>query len=561
MKHFSISSLVLLGISAMLAITSCEDGSGDSTVVSDGSGGRAVVSASMVPKRAATDIRDSYVLFSISANRLVTDYHLAVKASSKAPPTAEEMASGALKRNLGTNAINVLIAQRLNAPMVAFAEKFFEDKTHTTLGNDMQITVDTRVHFALVRDNTASGSDAWVAQSVLEPSTEYTLYGMESGGGSVTELLSMSTDAESSETGSRSVSEVKMEYMDTTLENKYIDIVLNPDEIYIFPLQNKISFPGSNSLETANFYYSTAGNTLDMTDLELFGSAQRNTAYQLLLSADKDTHIETVSRGIYALLYTKEIHLESGTAPRFAVGYALSSNSPPSAMLFSQLMGLLPQKGVPADPPAAVWAATTAENTITITWKTPYAGYALVNNEWVGEITGYNIYRSESNIAESTDLTALNLVETVGSPVAVSGLNGGTEYFFAVQTVSSAGESALSEVMRITANTPGPPKEVHLTPNSSMEVIVSWMAPDNTGYYDDGTTVTAGTISGYRIYYYFKSPITASTDLTTLAPIEASNSPFSITGLGDLTGYFFAVTAINETGEGPISSGGAFTTN
>ena len=79
LKHLlsaSISRLTLLGFAAILAIASC----------GDGSGGRAVVSASMVPKRAATDIRDSYVLFSISANSSVTDYHLAVKASSKAPP-------------------------------------------------------------------------------------------------------------------------------------------------------------------------------------------------------------------------------------------------------------------------------------------------------------------------------------------------------------------------------------------------------------------------------------------------------------------------------------------
>ena len=44
----------------------------------------------------------------------------------------------------------------------------------------MFIQVDPVIHFALVKD-TASGSDALMAQSVLEPSTGYTLYGMEGG--------------------------------------------------------------------------------------------------------------------------------------------------------------------------------------------------------------------------------------------------------------------------------------------------------------------------------------------------------------------------------------------
>ena len=41
----------------------------------------------------------------------------------------------------------------------------------------------------------ASGTDAWVAESVLKPSTQYTLYGMENNGTAVKELLEFSTDA------------------------------------------------------------------------------------------------------------------------------------------------------------------------------------------------------------------------------------------------------------------------------------------------------------------------------------------------------------------------------
>ena len=42
----------------------------------------------------------------------------------------------------------------------------------------------------------ASGTDAWVAESVLKPTpTQYTLYGMENNGAAVKELRDFSTDA------------------------------------------------------------------------------------------------------------------------------------------------------------------------------------------------------------------------------------------------------------------------------------------------------------------------------------------------------------------------------
>ena len=114
-------------------------------------------------------------------DQLKTDYHLAVKEASEPAPTAEEMSSGALKRNIGTDAINVLIAQRLNAPMIAFARAFFADNSQTDLGADMSSN-ELHSDFGLIFDDIASGADAWVAESVLKPSTQYALYGMDNGG-------------------------------------------------------------------------------------------------------------------------------------------------------------------------------------------------------------------------------------------------------------------------------------------------------------------------------------------------------------------------------------------
>ena len=152
------------------------------------------ITAAEIPKKADTDVRDSYVLFTIEANKDLSDYHLAVKETNEAAPTAAEMTAGALKRNLSANPINVLIAQRLNAPIIAFAEQHFADKTHTTLGANMH------GHFAgsstgFVMDNDAAGTHAWVNLSVLQPNTMYKLYGMEDGKDTVIDMLSFHTDA------------------------------------------------------------------------------------------------------------------------------------------------------------------------------------------------------------------------------------------------------------------------------------------------------------------------------------------------------------------------------
>ena len=80
-SHIFIRVFVSIGISASLLIFSCETGESVNAVK---------VSVKEVPKRADTDIRDSYVIFRISAEESVTDYHLAVKESSKGAPTAAE---------------------------------------------------------------------------------------------------------------------------------------------------------------------------------------------------------------------------------------------------------------------------------------------------------------------------------------------------------------------------------------------------------------------------------------------------------------------------------------
>ncbi len=216
---------------AGILLLSCDDGA-------SADDGPAVVKATEIPKTQATDIRDSYVLFSISANKDLTDYHLAVEETANTAPTAAVMASDALKRNFGTDAINVLIAQRLDAPMVRYAK----DLSYETrkLGTGMVGDSIDDGNQGVVFDNGATGGEAWVAESVLKSATAYTLYGMANGGSTVSKLLSFETDSLAGESIPEGFAAVDSSLMKATIDRQEphpMKLSIRDDEYYIFPLQ------------------------------------------------------------------------------------------------------------------------------------------------------------------------------------------------------------------------------------------------------------------------------------------------------------------------------------
>ena len=131
----------------------------------------------------------------------------------------------------------MLIAQRLNAPIISYAKDTNPGKT---LGTGM--TNNTGVILDSAKDSAdtwtaATGTNAWVAESVLKPSTQYTLYGMENNGTAVKELLEFSTDATA--VTSDYPAEDAVTVVDSTLAGTDYDIALHADEYYIFPVQTQ----------------------------------------------------------------------------------------------------------------------------------------------------------------------------------------------------------------------------------------------------------------------------------------------------------------------------------
>ncbi|MEW8689110.1 MAG: hypothetical protein AB2556_25090, partial [Candidatus Thiodiazotropha sp.] len=300
-----------------------------------------------IPKRAATDVRDSYVLFKIKANGNAADYHLAVKKSGETAPTPAQMAAGALKRNLSTTAINVLIAQRLDAPMLTYAEEFYANSKHTTLPTGMSYqdlsTTDKR---GLIYDGAtdsgnwvpATGSNAWVTQSVLESEETYTLYGMENGKteqSDIKELATLQTDAPATAPtqASDSISSV-----DTTLEKDHLEIAIHKDEYYILPLQTNSHM--ASTPEGIQVYYPRGGeycvwDILTSTKIS-FGSVPTMLDGQLLLfrSAAGD---EELFNQTYILIHTAGLHKENNDPRYFIKNWMINSGVTTNTVSYSVL--------------------------------------------------------------------------------------------------------------------------------------------------------------------------------------------------------------------------------
>ena len=243
------------------------------------------VTVEEIEKNADTDVRNSYVLFSISATGNLANVHLALKERDENPPMVQEMKDYALKRDIGTTPINVLIAQRMNAPMITFAKKFFNDTTQSTGGNGMTINPSSdpdTAEMAIAFDGSVGGSsftkatEPWVEDSLLKPSTNYTLYGMYNE--TVQSLGDFSTDA-SPTSWTQTTTEQDLVGLDTTVhQDNNLTLTLNRDEYYIIPLQTKL--PVSRTAAYYNLYYSQqiSGDTaikndnVIMNDFTLFAN-------------------------------------------------------------------------------------------------------------------------------------------------------------------------------------------------------------------------------------------------------------------------------------------------
>ena len=189
--------------------------------------------------------------------------------------------------------------------------------------------------------------------------------------------------------------------------------------------------------------------------------------------------------------------------------------------------------------------STWTENSIDLSWTAPSdTGY---NGGNPATITSYKVYSSKTN--DFTNLASLQPVDAGTSTSAtVNNLDSGSQYFFAVTATNAVGEGAVSQSSATYTNAkPGAPTGPSVTPGNE-KVTISWTAPVDRGY----SNGVAASITGYSVYYSQSQGF----DKATAAGQKSAGTAVSIDvdGLTNGIEYYFLVTAINNVGEGGVSS-------
>ncbi|MGN6681646.1 MAG: fibronectin type III domain-containing protein [Streptosporangiaceae bacterium] len=189
-----------------------------------------------------------------------------------------------------------------------------------------------------------------------------------------------------------------------------------------------------------------------------------------------------------------------------------------------------------ATPPGAParLTATAKGSGVQLSWSAPPPSRLTLN--------GYDIYQGTSPGGES--LSPVNSSPLTGTSYAVTGLTGGTTYYFDVTAVTSSGESPPSNEASAAVGPPPPlgtPTGLTATALDSSRVQLSWSAP----------SLSSLTLVGYNIYEG------ASQGGESVAPVNSSpltGTSYAVTGLAGGTTYYFDVTAVTSGGESQPSN-------
>jgi uncharacterized protein YkwD len=225
--------------------------------------------------------------------------------------------------------------------------------------------------------------------------------------------------------------------------------------------------------------------------------------------------------------------LTDGTAYFFAVRAVNAVASSPASNESSATPVSVP------NPPVKV-AAYPANAALGITWAAP-------ENTGGTPITGYNVYKGLTKGGESGTPVNASPLPAGASNYRVTGLANGTKYFVVVKAINAVGTSAASTDVSATAtaaaSAPLWPGTLTAAPMAA-SVKLTWSAPAVTG----GSAIT-----GYNVYRG-TTPNGESGTPVNSAPLAASATTYTATGLKNAKNYYFVVKAINAIGTGAPSN-------
>ena len=152
-------------------------------------------------------------------------------------------------------------------------------------------------------------------------------------------------------------------------------------------------------------------------------------------------------------------------------------------------------------------------------------------------LLGYNIFEGTTSGGE----TVVPVLITA-TTYTVTGLTNGSRYFFYVTGINSSGWSGPSnEVSVIPATPPGAPSGLAAT-GAPASVALSWSPPASDG---------DSPVTGYDL---FEGTSAGGEAMTPVNATPISASTFTVTGLTNMTTYYFTVEAINAAGDSMASN-------
>ena len=202
-------------------------------------------------------------------------------------------------------------------------------------------------------------------------------------------------------------------------------------------------------------------------------------------------------------------------------------------------------------PPTELAAAAVSSSEVDLSWHAPAV---LTSTDSGSPAASYNIYQGTQAGQEGSSPINSSPVPATSYNVSykVTGLAAGTQYFFVVTAVDSAGNEGgpSDEASATTANGGplGPPTGLAAKAVSSSEVDLSWTAPASGG---------GSPAAGYNIYQGTQA---GGEDSSPVNSSPVTDTSYKVTGLDSGTQYFFVVTAVDSAGTETNPSGEASAT-
>jgi fibronectin type 3 domain-containing protein len=170
------------------------------------------------------------------------------------------------------------------------------------------------------------------------------------------------------------------------------------------------------------------------------------------------------------------------------------------------------------------------------------AGTSAINLSWKDNATNETGFLLQRSLSGASGFTTIATLAANTTTYANSGLSSSTTYYYRIQAVNAAGNSAWSNVTSattatITVTPPAAPSNLTAVATGCNSILLKWVdkSANETGF------EVRRSLSSYGTY-------------TTIATVGANSSTYTNTGLTNGRRYYYMVRAVNSAGKSSYSN-------